>query len=113
MVTIWVSAFLFAAMGVVGLAAPRRLGTLVGMELDAVGRNEVRAVYGGYGIAMGVVLAVAAFGEGIVLVAGAALLGMAGGRIVSLLFERPAEIRRLLYFWGGEIVVGTALVLAG
>ena len=54
-----VAAF-FVAMGVLALVAPERiLATFGTTGLTVEGRNEVRAVYGGFGVAVGVLLVAA------------------------------------------------------
>jgi hypothetical protein len=68
-------------------------------------RTEVRAVYGGFGIAVAVVLAVAGldFGgirTGAVTAVAAALLGMAAGRLVARCAEAPRAFYPIwCYFW--------------
>ena len=80
-------------MGVGAIAAPllvTRQFEIV--SLTAAGRNEVRSVYGGFGIAMAILLAVALSNPmlraGICLTAAAALGGMAGGRLISAGIDR-------------------------
>ncbi len=82
-------AVFFAGMGLYALAAPaamlRPFGFAVASDTE---RAEVRAVYGGFGIAMAAVLgyapaAPAGIGTGIVLTVGVALAGMALGRAIS------------------------------
>jgi Domain of unknown function (DUF4345) len=88
-----VAAVFFLGMGVYALAAPaamiRPFGTTLG---TAASRSEVRAVYGGFGLAIAAVLAYAAVrgGEvqkGILIAVAAALAGMAFGRIVSAVVD--------------------------
>ncbi len=88
-------AVLLAAMGIAALVAPARILATFGVPVTTVdGRNEVRAVYGGYGIAMAAMLLVAArapaLGPGIVACLAAALAGMALGRLVSAAIDRGA-----------------------
>jgi hypothetical protein len=73
----------FAAMGLLAREVLAQFGVEVG---TADGRNEVRAVYGGFGLAVAALLAVAAVGdpstgEGIVVAVAFALAGMAAGRL--------------------------------
>jgi len=87
-------ALLFLGMGVVALARPAYVGTFFDVRYDSVdGRNEVRAVYGGFGVAMALVLWWAiedpALRRGVFLTVALALGGMATGRVVSALLERP------------------------
>ena len=94
--TIVVVSIVAVAMGVMGLAAlaaPERFLATTGSEIqNRDGRNEVRAVYGGYGLAMAGILVYAlsaeAFRPGILLCMALALLGMAGGRVISALVDR-------------------------
>lgn len=110
-------AAMFAGMGFLALARPvsvlEQFGVLVG---TAAGRNEVRAVYGGFGLAVAAMLAVAALGdpataEGIVVAMAFALFGMAGGRLVSAAMERPGGLYPVWLYFAVE-VVGGALLLA-
>ncbi len=58
-VTVIVAVF-FAGMGVYGLVTPNRLVSPFGIALDSVtARSEVRAVYGGFGLAIAGVLGTA------------------------------------------------------
>ena len=112
------SAVLFLAMGVLGLVAPDRLTRPFGIGLGGPdGRTETRAVYGGFGVAMAVLLALSVIREadlrpGAVIAVAVALLGMAAGRVVSRLVERPrAFYPNWLFFWV-EAVIGLALLWA-
>ena len=86
----------FAGMGCYALAAPTAIIRPFGITLGgAASRSEVRAVYGGFGLAIAGVLGYAAVNAdvraGIVIAVGAALAGMALGRLVSaVLDERTA-----------------------
>ena len=87
----------FAGMGCYALAAPTAIIRPFGITLGgAAARSEVRAVYGGFGLAIAGVLGYAAMAgddvrTGIVLTVGVALAGMAFGRMVSaVLDERTA-----------------------
>jgi hypothetical protein len=87
-------ALAFLAMGVVALRSPASLGRYFDQDFVSVNsRNEVRAVYGGFGVAMALVLwlalAVDRLRPGIVTCVAFALAGMALGRIVSAVVERP------------------------
>lgn len=59
-------------------------------------RAEIRAVYGGFGLAIAGMLALAAAGhparEGILITVAAALGGMAFGRLVSGAVDRPKAL---------------------
>lgn len=93
----------FAAMGWAAIAAPQRVLSQFGVEaLTADGRNEVRAVYGGFGFAIATVLLVALLNPdlhaGICGAVAAALGGMAGGRILSASIDRAFGRWPLVYF---------------
>lgn len=108
----WVLAAAFAAMGIVGIVAPARAVALVGIELtSAASRSEVRAIYGGFGLATGAALAyVAATGlyyTPALLAVTVALGGMAAGRLVSLVIDRDAN-RWVLLFLGIEVLAAAA-----
>jgi hypothetical protein len=109
-------AVFFGAMGLYALAVPARVLSLFGVDVATVdGRSEVRAVYGGFGVAMGLVLALAtrapALREGVLVCAAVALVGMAGGRVVAALIDgRPGFFP---WFFGAvEIALAAALVAA-
>ena len=76
-------------------------------------RSEVRAVYGGFGIAISLLLLAsfrfASLAPGIRITVAGALLGMAMGRIVSRLTEAPEGIYPLLFFFG-EIILAALLL---
>ena len=87
----------FAGMGCYALAAPDAIIRPFGVTLgSAAARSEVRAVYGGFGLAIAGVLGYAAVADadvrrGILIAVGVALAGMAFGRLVSaVLDERTA-----------------------
>ncbi len=88
-----VIAVFFVGMGVYALAAPAALIRPFGVTLDSpTSRSEVRAVYGGFGLAIAAVLGYAAFrgGElqkGILITVGIALAGMALGRTASAILD--------------------------
>lgn len=95
----------FAGMGVYALAAPAALIRPFGITLEQpASRSEVRAVYGGFGLAIAGVLAYAAVvgGDvrtGILITVGAALAGMAVGRVASaVLGDRTAFYPNWFYF---------------
>lgn len=113
---VWVVAAGFAAMGLYALAAPARVPALFGVEVRTPeGRNEVRAVYGGFGLAVAALLGVAAAGhggvrEGILVTVGFALAGMAGGRVVGALADRPGGLWPVWVFFAIEAVCAGALL---
>lgn len=106
-----VVAILFAVMGVAALVRPAVIWQPFGIEPTTPGaRSEVRAVYGGFGLAIAAVLLFAAgvigggasagVREGILIAVAASLLGMAAGRVVSALVEP-----RTLLSWPGFFLV--------
>ena len=86
----------FLGMGVYALVAPAMLVRPFGITLEhPTSRSEVRAVYGGFGLAIAAVLAYAAVAAGphrtgILLAVGMALAGMAFGRLVSAVVDGRA-----------------------
>lgn len=108
-----VTAVFFTGMGIYALATPARLMAPFGIALDsATARSEVRAVYGGFGVATGAVLAVAVadpqLRPGVLTAVAAALAGMAFGRLVSALDGRSRFYPNWFYF--GVEAVGAAAV---
>ena len=106
----------FGLMGIGSLWAPVRVTAQFGIPvLDLDGRNEVRAVYGGFGLSMALALMVAlkmpALRGGICLTIAAALLGMAVGRLISAVIDRGIGRWPLCYL-GIEIAAGLALMFA-
>jgi hypothetical protein len=90
-------AVFFLGMGVYALAAPAALVRPFGITLgESASRSEVRAVYGGFGLAIASVLVFAAVEQGdirtgILIAVGAALAGMAFGRLAAaVLGDRTA-----------------------
>jgi hypothetical protein len=92
-----VIAVFFLGMGVYALAAPAALVRPFGITLaESASRSEVRAVYGGFGLAIAAVLGYAAVADGelrtgILIAVAAALAGMAFGRVAAaILGDRTA-----------------------
>lgn len=117
-VLIGLVALFFLGMGLLGLVAPERLIRPFGVSLEsATARTEVRAVYGGFGVAVAALLGFAAFDvggiqRGAAIAVAVALAGMAFGRLVARFAERPERFYpSWLYFWV-EIVLAALLVLA-
>lgn len=108
----------FAAMGIGALARPRDVLAQFGVAVDtSEGRNEVRAVYGGFGLAVAALLAIAALGdpstsEGILVAVAFALAGMAGGRLVSAALERPRAAYPVWVYFLIEVAGAAALLVA-
>jgi len=106
----------FVVMGIGALVSPQRVSRQFDIPtLTAAGRNEVRAVYGGFGLAMaaGLVAALALPGlrAGVCLAVAAALAGMAGGRLVSAGIDRTLGRLPALYLML-EAVMAAALAYA-
>jgi hypothetical protein len=108
----------FAAMGLAALVRPADVLAQFGVAVEtADGRNEVRAVYGGFGLAVAAMLAVAALGDpstadGIVVAVAVALLGMAAGRLLSAVRERPTGLYPVWAYFAIEVVSAAALIVA-
>ena len=110
-------AVFFVGMGLVALAAPDRIPAIFGtMGLTAEGRNEVRAVYGGFGVAVGVLLMVAASSPplqpGVYVAVGVSLGGMAAGRLIAAAVERPAGFYPCWFYCLAETLMAAMLVAA-
>ena len=106
----------FVAMGLGALVRPTLVTAQFGIpDLTPAGRSEVRAVYGGFGLAMAGVLGVAlgqpALRGGIVLAIAAALGGMAAGRLLSALSDRRID-RLPLFYLVLEVVIAAMLMAA-
>ena len=109
-------AALFAGMGVFALVWPGRVMAIFGNnELTLAGRNEVRAVYGGFGLAAASALAWGLLsprlGPGIFFALGLSLWGMAAGRAISVLIDKKADPLPWLFF-ASELVMGGILIFA-
>lgn len=93
---ILVNAVFFLCMGLGALVRPHWVVSFVQLVPTTVdARNEVRAVYGGFGIAVSLLLVYATqnaeIRSGVVLAVAVSLLGMASGRVISLFIERPGK----------------------
>ncbi|MCA1655393.1 MAG: DUF4345 domain-containing protein [Pseudonocardiaceae bacterium] len=115
-VVIVVVGVFFLAMGGYALAAPAALIRPFQLRADSPeSRSEIRAVYGGFGVAIAGMLGVAAFHTGlragIVLTVGAALAGMAAGRVVSRLLDRGTAFYPIWFYFGVE-TVGAGVLFA-
>ena len=105
----------FLGMGVYALAAPAALIQPFGITPETpTSRSEIRAVYGGFGLAITAVLGYAAFREGdvakgILITVGVALAGMALGRIVSALVDARTPFYPNWFYFIVEAIAATAL----
>lgn len=112
---IGVIAVFFLGMGVYALAAPAALVRPFGTTLGgAAARSEVRAVYGGFGLAIAGVLAYAALAEGdirfgILITVAAALAGMAFGRVAAAILGDRTSFYPNWFYCLVEIVAAAAL----
>ncbi|WP_063126063.1 DUF4345 family protein [Nocardia fusca] len=117
-VVLLVAAILFAAMGLYALAVPAKLTAPFGMPVTtATGRAEVRAVYGGFGLAVAGALGWAALdtgelGRGVVLAVAVALAGMAAGRVISRVLDSSVAFYPIWFYFWVEVVAAAALVAA-
>lgn len=101
-------------MGVVALLQPTRVTRCFSVPTPPADvRNEVRAVYGGFGVAMAALLIAATLVDtiesGVLLSVAVALLGMALGRLISLVIDTSVGKYPYL-FLGLECLIGGALL---
>jgi hypothetical protein len=95
----------FLLMALVAFASPATVVAYFGVtDLTIDGRNEVRAVYGGFGVVIAGLVAVAPYWPG-------ALFGMALGRGISRGVDGGAGFYPWLFF-SIEVAAGAALVAA-
>ncbi len=111
---IHIIAIAFLIMGVVGLFSPihiTRFFSFTPLSIDM--KNEVRGVYGGFGIAMAILLEVSPntpqWQTGIILTISVALLGMATGRIISFIIDKQLNKFPLIFFTI-ELIAGILLL---
>jgi hypothetical protein len=112
------AALFFLGMGVVALVRPARLVAPFGIALSGPeARLEISAVYGGFGIAIAALLGVAALDpaahRGEVLAVAVALFGMAAGRLIGRIRDRPGGFYPVWFYFWVEVVVGFSLVVSG
>jgi hypothetical protein len=110
-----VAAFFFT-MGALALVRPEQVVAYFGTSsLTRDGRSEVRAVYGGFGVAISLLLLatlwLSEIRAGIFVAVAAALVGMALGRLVSLVVDGSPGFFPWL-FLGVELFLAGALILA-
>ena len=111
--SVYICFLLFAAMGATLLIWPEAIARVTNQEpTTPEARNEVRAVYGGFGVAASLALFIALVWSplraGICVALGLALMGMAGGRGYAAWLERPTSN----IIWGllaAEAVLGFLL----
>ena len=111
-----VIAVFFAVLGIAALVRPALIWAPFGVEPTTPdSRSEVRAVYGGFGLALAALLVLtddsAELRDGALVAVAVSLFGMAAGRVFSALFEP-----RTLLSWPGFFLAveigGGALTLA-
>ena len=112
-----VVAVFFLGMGLYALAAPASLIRPFGISLSRPdSRAEVRAVYGGFGLAMAGVLGYAALhpaaSDAILITAAVALAGMAVGRLISAVVDDRTAFYPNWFYFLVEVVLAAALVFA-
>jgi len=114
--TIAVAVF-FLGMGLYAVAAPASLIRPFGITLSRPeSRAEVRAVYGGFGLAIAGVLGYAALhpsaSDAILITVAVALAGMAVGRLVSAVADERTAFYPNWFYFLVEVVLAAALVFA-
>ncbi len=108
----------FLGMGVYALAAPASMLRPFGFSIEtATARAEVRAVYGGFGLAIAGVLGYAAVTPGqvrtgVLITVAVALAGMAFGRIVSGVIDSRTSFYPNWFYCLVEAVAAAALFWA-
>jgi hypothetical protein len=93
----------FAAMGIAALVRPAFIWAPFGaVPTTPEARSEVRAVYGGFGLAIAGLLFLtddsAGLRDGVLLAVAVSLAGMAAGRLVSALVEPRTLLRSPGFF---------------
>ena len=116
-IAVWVVIVFFVGMGLLALASPEAITRTFGNPvLTDAGRNEVRAVYGGFGLAVAVLLVLAlqdpALRAGVLLAIAASVAGMAAGRIVAALVERPRAFYPSWFYFAAETAMAAILYQA-
>jgi hypothetical protein len=107
----------FAGMGLAALVRPAFIWAPFGVEpTTPESRSEVRAVYGGFGLAIAALLVLtddsaADLRDGVLIAVAVSLLGMAAGRVVSALLEPRTLLRSPGFFLLVEVGLA-ALTLA-
>ncbi len=106
----------FLAMGIGAFLKPDAVLSQFGVgPLDADGRNEVRAVYGGFGVAIAAALAWGltdpAMRGAICWTVAIALIGMVAGRLGSMALDK--RLSRMPAIYLGIEVLAALLLLAG
>ena len=113
---LWLGAAFYGAVGGAAFVRPRTLLASFGIRAEGIdAANEIRAVYGGFPLALAGMLAWATQGgplaDGVVVAVAISGLGMAGGRIVSAMIDRSLG-RAPALFLGLEVIVSVVLLTA-
>lgn len=117
-VTTGVVAVGFALMGTVALVRPAAIWRPFGVVPETVAaRSEVRAVYGGFGLALATLLfaaenGTADFRDGVLVTVAVSLFGMAAGRAVSALVEPRGLLGAGGFFLAVECLLGGLTLVA-
>ena len=113
-----VVAILMVGMGLVAIVRPAAIWAPFGAApTTPASRNEVRAVYGGYGLAIAAVLVYAEYVPvgvriGILIAVAVSFFGMAAGRVISALVEPRALLGVPGFFLLVELGLGGLTLLA-
>lgn len=108
----------FALMGAAALIRPAVIWRPFGVVPETVAaRSEVRAVYGGFGLALAALLlaadgATADFRDGVLVTVAVSLFGMAAGRAVSALVEPRGLLGAGGFFLAVECLLGGLTLVA-
>ena len=117
-VIIVLAALGMAGMGLYALVTPAAIPAIFGGTApSADSRNEVRAVYGGFGVAVAALLAWVVLADpvesaGVVTAVAIAIGGMGAGRLVSAAIERPSGSFYPVWFYCVLELVSCGLLLA-
>lgn len=116
-VVVYLVAAFFLAMGLYALVAPAAILRPFGFIVETPQtRSEIRAVYGGFGVAIACMLLIAlaqpGIRSGVLVTVGAALAGMAVGRVVSRLADTSTPLYPVWVYFLVEAVSATALFVA-
>lgn len=111
-----IAAGYFLWLGVLAMRRPRNLLRGFGITAPtADGQNEIRAIYGGFPLALAAVLLLPIVRpellDGIVVTSAAAVLGMVAGRLISAAVDRSFG-RFPLIFTAVEIAIAAILIVA-
>ncbi len=108
----------FALMGAAALVRPALIWRPFGVVPETVAaRSEVRAVYGGFGLALAALLVAAdngatEFRDGVLVTVAVSLFGMAAGRAVSGVLEPRGLLGAGGFFLVVECLLGGVTLMA-